>query len=263
MKSEITSSRMKRLLLRLVVIGMVISCFASVAACGKASSPKVPVSAPVSSQTVDFSASVPQDESADAVFSVTVSDFISCFNAVYRADHGEDYLLPLKDDHWVRLSEPSLCFGYDAVCFQFAADRKVWPMPRVSVYAPKDGSEIYELRMTFDHHGNQQILFDQFRALCLCAEKMMIPKLSDTEVEDLFDTLYAQSEYNFFGDHYLYGDPERPTLDAVIRNGNVGFYCFYGAGNVEICIIPLTPSAVQTLQDAGTAIQDMQDLQDR
>ena len=180
---------------------------------------------------------------------------------MYRADHGEDYLLPIEDDHWVRLSEPSLCFGYDAVCFQFAADREVWPMPRVSVYAPKDGSEIYELRMTFDHHGSQQVLFDQFRALCLCAEKLMIPKLSDTEAADLFDTLYAQSEtkFNFFGDHYLYGDPERPALDAVIRNGNVGFYCFYGAGNVELCIIPLAPSAVKALQDTGTAIRDLQD----
>ena len=86
----------------------------------------------------------------------------------------------------------------------------------------------------------------------------MIPNLSETESADLFDTLYAQSETNFFGDHYLYGDTERPALDAVIRCGNVGFYCFYGAGNVEICIIPLTPSALKALQDAGTAIQDMQ-----
>ena len=255
MKSERTCNRMNRLLSRLIVIGMVVSCFALVAACGKASAPKGSASAHVSSPTVDFSASVSQDEAADAVFSAAVSDFISGFNAVYRADHGEDYLLPLKDDHWVRLTEPSLCFGYDAVCFQFAADREVWPMPRVSVYAPKDGSEIYELRLTFDHHGNQQVLFDEFRELCLCAEKMMIPGLGDPEAEDLFDTLYAQSEYNFFGDHYLYGDPERPALDAVIRYGNVGFYCFYGAGNVELCIIPLTPSAVQALQDAGTTIQ--------
>ena len=260
MKSDRLDHRMKRPLLRLIVIGMVISCFALAAACGKASAPKGSVSAPVPSPTVDFSASVPQDEAADAVFSAAVSDFISGFNAVYRADHGEDYLLPIEDDHWVRLSEPSLCFGYDAVCFQFAADREVWPMPRVSVYAPKVGSEIYEVRMTFDHHGSQQVLFDQFRALCLCAEKLIIPKLSDTEAEDLFDTLYAQSETNFFGDHYLYGDPERPTLDAVIRSGNVGFYCLYGAGNVELCIIPLTPSALKTLEDTGTAIQDMQDM---
>ena len=259
MKSERTYHRMKMPLLRRIVIGMLISCFALAAACGKASAPEAPASAPVSAPTVDFSASVPQDESADAVFAAAVGDFISGFNAVYRADHGEDYLLPLTDDHWVRLTEPSLCFGSDAVCFQFAADREVWPMPRVSVYAPKDGSEIYEVRLTFDHHGSQQVLFDEFRALCLCAEKLMIPKLGEPEAEDLFDTLYAQSETNFFGDHYLYGDPERPALDAVIRRGNVGFYCFYGAGNVELCIIPLTPFAVKALQDLGTVIEDLQD----
>ena len=246
---------MKRKMIRALLIGLMIGCLVLAAACGKAAAPEGTAAPAVSSPTVDFSASAAQDETADAAFSVAANDFISCFNAVYRADHGEDYLLPLADDHWVRLTEPSLCFGYDAVCFQFASDREVWPMPRVSVYAPKDGSEIYELRLTFDHHGSQQVLFDEFRELCLCAEKMMIPELGDPEAEDLFDTLYAQSEYNFFGDHYLYGDPERPALDAVIRYGNVGFYCFYGAGNVELCIIPLTPSAVQALQDAGTTIQ--------
>ena len=45
----------------------------------------------------------------------------------------------------------------------------------------------------------------------------------------------------------------------MIRSGNVGFYCFYGAGNVELCIIPLTPSALKALEDTGTAIRDMQD----
>ena len=88
----------------------------------------------------------------------------------------------------------------------------------------------------------------------------MIPNLSGAECADLFGTLYAQSEFNFFGDHYLYGDPERPALDAVIRYGNIGFYCFYGAGSVELCIIPLTPSALKALEDTGTAIQDMQDM---
>ena len=88
----------------------------------------------------------------------------------------------------------------------------------------------------------------------------MIPDLDEAASADLFDTLYAQSEFNFFGDHYLYGDPERPALDAVIRYGNVGFYCFYGAGNVELCIIPLTQSALKTLEDTETAIRDMRPI---
>ncbi len=99
MESEIIYHRRKRPLLRLILIGMVISCFALAAACGKASDPKGSASAPVSSPPVDFSASVPQDEAADVVFSAAVSDFISGFNAVYRADHGEDYLLPIEDEH--------------------------------------------------------------------------------------------------------------------------------------------------------------------
>ena len=128
---------MNRMLFRLIVIGMVVSCFALAAACGKASAPKGSASAHVSSPTVDFSASVSQDEAADAVFSAAVSDFISGFNAVYRADHGEDYLLPLKDDHWVRLTEPSLCFGYDApalITFGSAAPALFFPDGEPTLY---------------------------------------------------------------------------------------------------------------------------------
>ena len=110
-KRMMEDRNMKRKILRFLMMGLMIGCLLLAAACGKADAPESSPSPSVSSPTVDFSASVPQDESADAVFSAAVSDFISSFNAVYRADHGEDYLLPIEDDHWVRLSEPSLCFG--------------------------------------------------------------------------------------------------------------------------------------------------------
>lgn len=226
------------------------------AACGHDGAPVttdqvIDPSQPVS-PTVDFSASVPQDETADAAFSVSADDFISAFNAAY----GEEYLKPLSSDGWTCLPERSPCFGFDAVRYRYSEDTAVWPMPTISVYAPENGTKLYEIRLTFDDHGYQQALLEKYRALCLCAETMVLPQLNDAEAAELFDTLYAQAESNYYGDHELFGDPERPLLPAVIRYGSIGFYGFYGSGNIEICILPLTPSAVEALQAAGTAIQN-------
>ena len=82
----------------------------------------------------------------------------------------------------------------------------------------------------------------------------VIPKLTDTQAAKLFETLYAQSENNFFGDHSAYGDPESPALDSVYKYNNIGIYCFYGSGNIEICIVPLNPTVVETLRENGTVI---------
>ena len=205
-------------------------------------------------RTVDFSSSVLQDESADAEFSVSADEFVSDFNAVYRMDHSADYFTPMSDGNWTRGNEPSLCFGHEAVSFRFSEDPELFPAPTVSLYAPDDGSRIYEIRLTFDDHAYQDTFFEEYRELCFCAEKLMIPNLTDTQAAKLFETLCAQSECNFFGDHYVYGDPERPALDSVYKYKNIGFYCFYGSGNIEICIIPLNPTAVKTLSENGTVI---------
>ena len=80
---------------------------------------------------VDFASAVREDASSAAVFAVSAEDWISSFTAVYRADHAEDYILPMTSDHWARLPEKSPCFGYEAVRFQFSEDPKVWPMPTI------------------------------------------------------------------------------------------------------------------------------------
>ena len=61
---------------------------------------------------------------------------------------------------------------------------------------------------------------------------------------------------NFFGNHAAYGDPERPPLTAVTACNKIGLYCFYGAGNIEICFIPLTETAVNALKTENTAFDD-------
>ena len=208
--------------------------------------------------TTDFSDLVAENEKGESVFAIPIENFIDCYNSVYLQTHETGYLNSTDSENWYCFDELSPCFGYASVRYRFSADKTVWPMPTISVYAP-DKDEIYEIRMVFDDHGYQDQFHELFRELCICMEKIMMPELSTAEAETLFETLYAQSDDNFFGDHSAFDDPQRPVLNAVYQYKNIGMYCFYGSGNIEICFVPLTAHAVGFLEENGIPLLDWKD----
>ena len=208
--------------------------------------------------TTDFSDLVAENEKGESVFAIPIENFIDCYNRVYLQKHETGYLNSTNSKNWYCCDELSPCFGYASVRYRFSADKTVWPMPTISVYAP-DNDEIYEIRMVFDDHGYQDRFYELFRELCICMEKTMMPELSMAEAQTLFEALYAQSDDNFFGDHSAFDDPERPLLNAVYQYKNIGMYCFYGSGNIEICFVPLTAHAVGYLEKNGIPLLDWRD----
>ena len=208
--------------------------------------------------TTDFSDLVAENEKGESVFAIPIEDFIDCYNSVYRQTHETGYLNSTSSDNWYCWSELSPCFGYESVRYTFSADKTIWPMPTISIYAPNN-DEIYEIRMVFDDHGYQDRFHELFRELCSCMEKMLMPELSMAEAETLFETLYAQSDGNFYGDHSAFDDPERPALNAVYQYENIGMYCFYGSGNIEISFVPLTARSIGFLEENGIPLLDWKD----
>ena len=197
---------------------------------------------------------VMENENAQSVFAISLEDFIDRYNAVYRQRNGNDYLDSENADNWYRYNELSPCFGLESVRHQFTADKTVWPMPTISFYT-EDQEEIFEIRMTFDDHGYQERFHQLFKELCICMEQTMLPELTEREAEELFEKLYSEAYANFFGNHAAYGDSERPPLTTVTVCGRIGMYCFYGAGNIEICFIPLTENAVSILKEENIALE--------
>ena len=203
---------------------------------------------------------VTENENGQSVFAISLEDFIDRYNAVYRQRNGSDYLDSENADNWYRYNELSPCFGLESVRHQFTADKTVWPMPTISFYT-EDQEEIFEIRMTFDDHGYQERFHQLFKELCICMEKTMLPELTEREAEELFEKLYSEAYANFYGNHAAYGDPVRPPLTAVTVCDRIGMYCFYGAGNIEICFIPLTENAISILKAEKTAFDDFQEAE--
>lgn len=190
-----------------------------------------------------------------STFDFTLEGFMQSFNSEYEKTHESVYFTAGTGNRSV-YKEPSPLFGCEAERRIFSADKSVWPKPTYSFYSSADGG-VYEIRITFDDHSYKENYYAQFKELCLCTEKLLMPGLSQEELQSLLERLIVQSEVNIFGDHSAFGDPERPALDKVYRVGDIGAYGFYGSGNTEICFVPLGENAVSLLGKEGVPLVDL------
>lgn len=207
---------------------------------------------------IDLSSLASVNEKDENVFSVSMEDFIAAYNGSYGRSHGKAYLTATTSEGWYRDSRFSPRFGYEATRSNFSEDRAILPMPTMTFYS-SEREEIYEVRVTFDDHGYRESMAKKYKEIVSCLLQMACPTLTEDRIGDVFDDLYSLAYENFFGDHHLYGDPERPPLSRLLQSGNIGFYGFYGSGNIEICMIPLTPNALELLEAEGTLVEKIPD----
>lgn len=209
----------------------------------------------MSGQTIpDYASLSYENEKGESAFALSPDQFVTHFNSVWQKDHDRPYLASPDSDGWIRFPEPSPRFGYAAELHWYSEDRTIRSLPTVSLYAAEDGTALFEIRLTFDDHGFRENLYQEYRELCVCLFRTACPALSEADACRLFDSLFETADRDFFGDHTSFGDPCRPELSELFRIDRIGFYSFYGSGNIEICMIPLTESALRELQACGTEI---------
>lgn len=208
---------------------------------------------PISVENIVFSTEAGE---SGLTFSDSISNYISSFNSIYQQIYATDYLTPLSD--WPHFLDISTYFEYASVHFRFSADEQLWSIPTISIYTPQDEDCIYEIELTFDDHGYQESLYEEFEKICFCSLKTVLPELSNTDISDLYEKLYSQTNENFWGEYYTYGETERPALNTIYQYGTVGLYGYYGAGTANICVIPLTQETIAQLEQEGVEIVEIE-----
>ena len=208
--------------------------------------------APISVENINFSTAPIENEKGETIFSSSISDFILSFNSIYEQMYAEDYLT--SSSNWMRLIDESPCFEHDSVHYIFSADERIGSMPTISIYTPENNDGIYEIKLTFDDHGYQESLYEEFEEICLCSLKTALPELSNAHIIDLHEKLYSLTKENFWGGYNTYGGGERPALNAIYQYSTVGLYGYYGAGTANICVIPLTQETIAQFQQQGVEV---------
>ena len=206
----------------------------------QAETPAVPDGAP---EAAPLELEPAADAQGRAMLGVSPEAFADAVRAALGPDGG---VLTAPVD-WQRLQACTPCFGTQAVQLRFSRDDTAASEPTLSLYVPENGAGVYEIVLRFDDHGYQQRLCDWYGVLCRAALSAVLPE--DVDAAALYDTLYA---------HALEPEAARglgPAMpDRLWVCGGVGVYGAYGAGTVELGILPADEDTLSRLQQAGTEL---------
>lgn len=199
-----------------------------------------------------------ENSNHESIFSVPIEDFISSYNSLYQQEHHTHYLT--SSSEWTQGYEKTPYYQYNSVCYLFSADKQVWSMPTISIYTPKDGNGIYEIKLTFDDHSYRESFYEAFKNMCFYSLKVFLPKLSTSEIDSLYENLYTQTNENFFDEYDTVHNIKKDPFHIIYTYGGIGFYGYYGAGTANICIIPITDKNRKNLEKKEIQIHKLESI---
>lgn len=191
----------------------------------------------------------------ELVFDISMDDFIESYNNLYRTVYTTDYLS--SSSNWSVFNDVTPYLEIDSIRHRFSADEQTWSMPTVSVYTPENSDYIYEIELTFDDHGYQESLYEEYKQICYYSLRVILPDLNETEIGSLYKELYLQTNDNFWGEYYTYSGTERPTLNMIYYYNGIGLYGYYGAGTVNICMIPMTQETIAQFEQEDIEVHEI------
>ncbi len=203
-------------------------------------------------QEPELSIDTYEDIDGRTVFSLDTDDFTDSYNYTFKKLYGSSYLKPF--DQWMQLEGYSPHRKYPSMLHRFSSNESIWTQPVMTFYKPEDTNDIYEIELTFDDHGFQQSQYDEFEQMSKAMLTTLIPTKSIDDINALYMTLYKQSDNNSWGIYDSETDTPRLDPDAVYCYENIGFYGYYGAGTINICIIPVTGDVRTALAQKGVNI---------
>ena len=171
------------------------------------------------------------------VFFLTLNAFIDGFNAYYRREHPQPYLL--AGPGWSRYTVDRAPHGQGrTVIYEFSRDRESRAMPTVSVYVPEGDERIAEVTLNFDDHSFTPALFGEYRELCRCALRLFFPGMDDENADALIREQIAFADAHILPDTQWYGADAVPQ--TVYIDNDAAVYPYFAAGDLlRICIVPL------------------------
>lgn len=178
------------------------------------------------------------------IFTITADDFITSYNYLYFADHGTEFILPLKE--WVCFAyEHSPFSSYQTRCFRFQSDLRWLSEPTISLYIPADSDYVQNITFNYRMHDYTDRGYELFLQECTYAFHVMLPECKDSEITDLFMRLRERADEPYaYTNDFNYRNVPFPFL---FYKNNIGlFSCFVGQ-TIHICVVPVTQKLLDDL----------------
>lgn len=182
-----------------------------------------------------------------------LEDFINCYNYYYYKDNGNNYIQPCTE--WYSYVQDFGRYkGYTH--YEFTADKKIWTLPTITVYTPRNKKVIKELTVNFDDHSYTDKMYKQYEEMCFYTLKVFFPDMDKKKLTKLYKKLNKRAYNNIFPNEQGFHSDNPPSC-LYFKNGT-GVYPYFAYGeSVRMCIIPVTKKVIKSYKKKGTRLIEL------
>ena len=199
-----------------------------------------------------------ENRTDELVFNFSIADFIDSYNGYYWQDRHVRYLSSLSSDNWSgRLYDSAIHSSHETLYYNFSEDRKIWPLPTISVYVPKNADYVQEITLNFDDHSYTEAMYDRYEEICFYTLKVFFPDMEDEKITALYKTLNQLAYDNMMPHEQRYGSGSIPC--ALYYKDGIGLYPYFAIGeSVRLCIIPVDEKTIRYYEGNGVEIYEIE-----
>ena len=191
----------------------------------------------------------------DPVFSVTIDDFIRCFNSLYEQKHRTAFF-PQSGQWEISSRNRGIHTDYPVMAFRFSEDPQVFSLPTVTVYTPQEEHFIQEITVNFDEHSYTEVGYQRYRLLCCLTTRVFFPEMSEEEAADFCDRIILLGNQNIFASDAWFGEEAIPSV--LFYQDGVGLYPYDAIGDWRhFCVIPVTEERLREFEEKGAVLYEM------
>lgn len=199
---------------------------------------------------------VQEYHSRDVVFSVTLEEYIRCFNSLFERQFQLGFF-PSSGDWSISHRNKGIHTDYPVMEFRFCEDPQVFSLPTVTVYTPLEERFIQELNVNFDEHSYTEEGYQRYRLLCAHTLKVFFPELGWEAAWDLCDETLSIGNEHIFSSGEWYTSGAMPY--ALFYKEGVGVYSYDAIGDWRhFCVIPLTEERLREFEEKGVVLYEME-----
>jgi len=196
-----------------------------------------------------------ENRAEELVFSVSINDYITAYNSLYRADNGCDYLTP--PGQWqCSVYDEAIHSPHEMLYYYFTEDERAFSLPTISVYVPPNEDYIQEITVNFDDHSYAPEMYELYENMCFYSLKFFFPELDDEQITELYKAVNHLGYENVFPNEQGYSSDSVPCV--LYHKDGIGVYPYFAIGQWQhLCIIPVTAETIAELAAKGTEIREI------
>lgn len=192
----------------------------------------------------------------DAVFSVTLEEYIRCFNSLFERQFQSPYF-PSSRDWSISHRDKGIHTEYPVMEFRFSEDPQVFSLPTVTVYTPMEERFVQEVTINFDEHSYTEEGYQRYSLLCANTLQVFLPELSQEAARDLCEEILSLGNAHIFSSQEWYADGAIPY--ALFYKGGVGAYSYDAIGDWRhFSVIPVTEERLRAFEEKGAVLYEME-----